>query len=357
MSATVAAALKKIAVAILTEPKVLKKVCGIILVVLFIILLPVFVLAGFSNGDIVIDMDRLQEMAIENMSEEKLAMMEHMQNTTDSIATEMSAAGYSRLRITEAQVLCFTMLVEESYEDGFVTKLVNCFAGDPSDSQLIANVNAAFGTTISAQEFSQMLSGVRATYIDVSDYTGSDTKNNLDLVQWAIDAERQGWGYVWGTYGKVLDRSLLDAKIEQYPDNVGIYQDFIESHWLNRRTADCIGLIKGYSWLNEETLQIEYGSNGMPDINADSMYHSNAEKGPISTIPEIPGLAVWRSGHIGVYIGNGKVIEAKATKIGVVETDLSAGTWTHWIKIPYIQYIEEPEETEPEATTTTIEGG
>ena len=139
----------------------------------------------------------------------------------------------------------------------------------------------------------------------------------------------------------MLDRSLLDAKVEQYPDNVGIYQDFIESHWLNRRTADCIGLIKGYSWLNEETLQIEYGSNGMPDINADSMYHSNAEKGPISTIPEIPGLAVWRPGHIGVYIGNGKVIEAKATKIGVVETDLSAGTWTHWIKIPYIQYIEE----------------
>ena len=66
-------------------------------------------------------------------------------------------------------------------------------------TQLIANVNAAFGTSISAQEFSQMLSGVRATYIDVSDYTGSDTKNNLDLVQWAIDAQRQGWGYVWGS--------------------------------------------------------------------------------------------------------------------------------------------------------------
>lgn len=356
MSATVAAALKKIAIAILTEPKVLKKVCGIVLGVLFLILLPFFVLAGFSNGEIVMDMDRLQDLTIQNMSEQKLEMMQHMQAVTDSIASEMSAAGYSRLRITEAQVLCFAMLMEESYEDGFVTKLANCFAGDPTDAQVVANVNATFGTSISAQEFTSMLSGVRATYIDVSDYTGSGTKNNLDLVRWAIDAQRQGWGYVWGSYGKLLNEELLKAKIEQYPDHVGNYEDFIRQNWLGRRTADCIGLIKGYSWLNEETLQIEYGSNGMPDINADSMYNSNAEKGPISTIPEIPGLAVWRAGHIGVYIGNGKVIEAKATKIGVVETDLSAGTWTHWIKIPYIQYIEEPEATEPEITIPTTEG-
>ena len=50
------------------------------------------------------------------------------------------------------------------------------------------------------------------------------------------------------------------------------------------------------------------------------------------------------------------MIEAKATKIGVVETDLSAGTWTHWIKIPYIQYIEEPEVTEPETIIPTTKG-
>ena len=48
----------------------------------------------------------------------------------------------------------------------------------------------------------------------------------------------------------------------------------------------------------------------MPDIGANQMYYNAKESGPISTIPDIPGLAVWHEGHIGVYIGNGQVIEA-----------------------------------------------
>ena len=146
-----------------------------------------------------------------------------------------------------------------------------------------------------------------------------------------------------------MDNALFNAKLEQYPTHVGDFEDFIRSNWLGGRTADCIGLIKGYSWYDPVTGNINYATNGMPDINADYMANSVAEKGSIDTIPEIPGLAVWRSGHIGIYIGNGKVIEAKATRIGVVETNLADGNWTYWIKIPYINYIEEtPEPESPE---------
>jgi cell wall-associated NlpC family hydrolase len=40
-------------------------------------------------------------------------------------------------------------------------------------------------------------------------------------------------------------------------------------------------------------------------------------------MPDIPGLAVWHDGHIGVYIGGGQVIEAMGTKYGVVKTELA----------------------------------
>ena len=60
--------------------------------------------------------------------------------------------------------------------------------------------------------------------------------------------------------------------------------------------------------------------------------------GPIDTIPETPGLAVWHEGHIGVYIGNGEVVEAMGTRYGVVKTKLEGARWTHWLKIPYISY-------------------
>jgi hypothetical protein len=68
------------------------------------------------------------------------------------------------------------------------------------------------------------------------------------------------------------------------------------------------------------------------------MYYNAKESGPISTMPDIPGLAVWHEGHIGVYIGNGQVIEAMGTRYGVVKTELVDRGWTHWLKVPYINY-------------------
>jgi hypothetical protein len=72
------------------------------------------------------------------------------------------------------------------------------------------------------------------------------------------------------------------------------------------------------------------------------MFNAATEKGPINTIPEIPGLCVRKDQHIGVYIGNGQVIESKGTKYGVVQTPLKgvgANAWTHWLKCPFIEYI------------------
>ena len=174
--------------------------------------------------------------------------------------------------------------------------------------------------------------------LDVSDLTNPASKNAADLVVYVTNAWQSGWGYVWGTYGQVLTPELFQYKLTQYPEGVGQYADFIRSNWLGKHTADCVGLIKGYGWLNADTMEIEYGTNGMPDIGANQMYYNATRKGTIDTIPEVPGLAVWKLGHIGVYIGNGEVIEAMGTKYGVVKTQLQGRGWTHWLEIPYISY-------------------
>ena len=174
--------------------------------------------------------------------------------------------------------------------------------------------------------------------LDISTFTDPTTKNAADLVTYAIHAWESGWGYVWGTYGSVLTDSLFAYKLEQYPDGVGTYADFIRANWLGGRTTDCVGLIKGYGWLNPETLTIDYATNGMPDLGANQMYYSASVSGPIDTMPDTPGLAVWHDGHIGVYIGNGEVIEAMGTKYGVVKTKLEGRGWTHWLEIEYINY-------------------
>lgn len=162
-------------------------------------------------------------------------------------------------------------------------------------------------------------------------------KTNLGLVEYAKKALNEKWGYVWGTYGQVLTPSLLQSKINQYPSQVGNYQNTIRQKWLNKKTADCIGLIKAYMW--DKNGKITY--NPSTDVNTGMMYNRAKEKGSINTMPEIPGIAIYKQGHIGVYVGDGQVIEAHNTSKGVIKTPLKgAGStaWTHWLKVPYIEY-------------------
>ena len=121
--------------------------------------------------------------------------------------------------------------------------------------------------------------------LEASMLTDPATKNGADLAIYAANAWNSGWGYVWGTFGQVLTPELLQYKISQYPEGVGDEANFIRSHWLNT-----------------------------------------------------PGLAVWKSGHIGVYIGSGEVIEAMDTRYGVVKTKLQGRGWTHWLEVPGIKY-------------------
>ena len=253
-----------------------------------------------------------------------------------------------------------TRTVEVESEDGTVTSTEEYTVAVPvSLHQAYANLEAELGRTITEDDKSNinhiytMIAGTegggsydgsfiaggdRSIELDISTFANPTTKNATDLVTYAVHAWESGWGYVWGTYGNVLTESLLAYKVSQYPDGVGNHENFIRAHWLGGRTTDCVGLIKGYSWLSPETMTIDYGTHGMPDIGANQMYYTATESGPIDTMPDIPGLAVWHEGHIGVYIGGGQVIEAMGTKNGVVKTELAKRNWTHWLKIPYINY-------------------
>ena len=340
MSITVAAALKKVAAAVLTDKKAGKTVGGVVLAVILIVIFPIVGVTGALGSLGKADAAQLQAILAENLSEQEITKLQTFENTMRAIESAMTEAGFAS-RTREAQALYALVLSNDADDSGMIEKLVGCFSAE----QLLANVNAAFETEIPFEDFVKIMQTVRAVYIDTSHYVDPSTKNNLDLVQWAIAAEKAGWGYVWGACGQVLTESALAGKIAQYPDEVGGQEEFIREHWLGRRCADCVGFIKGYGWLNADTHEIEYGTNGMPDIGADVMYANATEKGTIDTIPEIPGLAVWHEGHIGIYVGNGQVIEAMGTRYGVIRTQLADRGWTHWLKIPYINYLETEEGT------------
>lgn len=93
----------------------------------------------------------------------------------------------------------------------------------------------------------------------------------------------------------------------------------------NYLECDCSGLIKGTLW--GYPYNGKYG-NSYPDVNANSImsnycYNQSSDFSKISK-----GEFVWMNGHIGVYIGNGKVCECSPKwENGIQITNLNARNW------------------------------
>lgn len=339
-----AATVAKITSAVASD-KNARKVIGVIIgsVIGFLLIPLIAYMSIIGNMDsIEIDTDQVQQSIVQNMSAEEKAKLQHIEDVMTGISKECSKRKLKSIVGKKAQAVyaCAFYDVEKSDND-FISKLVDCFEQAKDDNELLNMLNSAFGTNISAEDFNHLMSVISNTVIDI-DLSNTD-KNNLDLVKWAQMAYDNKWGYVWGSHGNVLTSSELKRLKKVFGANVTDKEDYIKSHWLGRRTSDCVGLIKGYGWYDEASGIIKYGTNGMKDVTADGMFNAAVEKGPISTIPDIPGIAVWHQGHIGVYIGNGYVIHAANTYDGVIKTPITSSGWTHWLKVPYINYIEETE--------------
>lgn len=160
MSATVAAALKKIAVAILTNPKALKKIGLILLVILVVIFLPVGAIIALFNGQIDVDPERLNEIVIENMTDDERTRMELRETIISEIETKMTENGHDDIQRKKALLLYNMALYPQSNQEGFTDKLVGCFSADQTDDDLISAVNEAFGTSIDVREFVQVAESV-----------------------------------------------------------------------------------------------------------------------------------------------------------------------------------------------------
>lgn len=159
------------------------------------------------------------------------------------------------------------------------------------------------------------------------------SKTNIGLVEYC--KAQLGKPYWYGTFGQTATKQLLDAKRKQYP-RYYTAKDFERQY--GERVHDCIGLIKGYMWSDGADGKPVYCSNGFADRSADQICAFCKRNGAIATMPEVKGLAVFMKGHVGIYIGDGKVIEARGHAYGVVQTELKKRPWTKWAYIEGIDY-------------------
>lgn len=175
------------------------------------------------------------------------------------------------------------------------------------------------------------------------------TKTNSGLVEYCrVQVGRPYW---FGTFGQTASAQLYYAKKNQYPD---YYTASNFQSQYGQRVHDCAGLIKGYLWSDGPNSSPTYKAS--QDYGATGFYTNAKKKGAIGSFDMIPGRLVFRGSnqtmkHVGVFVGNNTVIEAKGHAYGVITSKFSGGGWTHWAQCHLIEE-DEPAPTPPSPTPT-----
>lgn len=167
MSAALGAALKKIAVALLSDPKTMKKVLAIVLTLLVAIIMPIAAVITIFSTDFEIDVPEFQRLAIQNLTPEQRADLQSIEDTGNEIQVALTARGQEK-RLKEALVLFLFALGDFAHEPGFAEKLAGCFVEGQTHAELIAAVNTAFGMDIDPEDFEKIMSFVNRQIVDVA---------------------------------------------------------------------------------------------------------------------------------------------------------------------------------------------
>lgn len=160
------------------------------------------------------------------------------------------------------------------------------------------------------------------------------TSDLIAKFQYALDNH---WGYIWGTAGVEWTAAKQAAATREQTVKYG-------SRWIGHIVADCSGL---FTWAFKQLGGTMYhGSN--------TMYKSwCVNKGKLSGGKRsdggelLPGTAVFTGteddhGHVGLYIGNGTVIEAASTQQGVITSAVTKSKWTYWGELKGVSYSDSP---------------
>ena len=149
----------------------------------------------------------------------------------------------------------------------------------------------------------------------------TEKQKQKDVIDWVLS--KKGSGYAFGSSGQRLTKKLYEELRRKYGKNFNNNT----KKWLYKEVYDSAGLVK--KAFEQAGIKLPHGATSAWK-NGDWK-----EKGDIKHMPSNQVCVLYRRGkdgmvHTGIYLGNGKVIEAKGADYGVVETSLKDGHWTDY---------------------------
>lgn len=181
-------------------------------------------------------------------------------------------------------------------------------------------------------------------------------KTNTGLVEYV--KAKIGCYYWFGTFGQMASRSLYNSKKAQYPKYYTA-KDFAKQIADPKQVFDCSGLIKAYLWTDSiDDVTPKY--NAKQDFGATAFYDNAKVKGALGSGTQLKvGTLVFKGtdktkSHVGVFIGDNQVVEAKGHAYGVVLTTFSSGGWKYYAECNLITYEAEAQPA-PSAPATPVQ--
>lgn len=159
----------------------------------------------------------------------------------------------------------------------------------------------------------------------------------IEKFQYALN---NNWGYIYGQAGDLWTEAKQKSATRETTKKYG-------SKWIGHYVADCSGLfhwafakLGGYMYHGSNTMFLKYTSaNGKL---------SSGKRTDGKELKAGTAVFVWKESegkytHVGLYIGNGYVIEAASTQSGVIKSKASNKKWTHWGELKGVDYGSKPE--------------
>lgn len=172
--------------------------------------------------------------------------------------------------------------------------------------------------------------------------------SSKDLIELFEKAYNEKWGYIWGTAGEQWTEKKQVA-LEKTTDLNRASSRQYGAKWIGHRVSDCSGL---FYWAFKQLGSYMYhGSDTMWDKYC--MYRGKLENGLRTDGKYLkPGTAVFtgtddNKPHVGLYVGDGKVIEASGTRVGVITSQVSNKKWKYWGELKDCVFSDAEKEVSP----------
>ena len=163
------------------------------------------------------------------------------------------------------------------------------------------------------------------------------------------------WGYIWGAWGQEWTAAKQKQKVNYMVSKYGTswktnseakedkyYSSALYGEqWIGHKVADCSGLFRwAFSLFG---IAISHSSNRIWESyckKRGEMKGGQRDDGMALK----PGTAVFvhpagkNRTHIGLYIGDGTVIEASSARVGVITSKVTDRKWVEWGELKNVEY-------------------